>query len=75
MTATLTVDYPKSDRSTRFVRGVMSSMDGRLEVSPIGRDMSSITVSLRDANCLICLPGSPKGYAAGSLVEVIPLKN
>jgi molybdopterin molybdotransferase len=73
MSATLTVDYPKSDRATRFVRGVISSNDGILEAAPIGRDMSSITVSLRDANCLICLPGSPNGYKAGTVVEVIVL--
>lgn len=73
MSATLTVDYLKSDRSTRFVRGIVSSKEGRLEAAPVGRDMSSITVSLRDANCLICLPGSPNGYHAGSLVEVILL--
>ena len=73
MTATLTADYLKSDRSTRFVRGVISSKEGMLEATPVGRDMSSVTVSLRDANCFICLPGSPKGYEAGTLIEVIPL--
>ncbi|MFD0618455.1 gephyrin-like molybdotransferase Glp [Paenibacillus sp. GCM10027629] len=72
--ATLTVDYVKSDRFTRFVRGVMTEQEGKLTAAPVGYDMSSVTVSLRDANCLICLPGSPKGYAAGSFVEVIPLK-
>ncbi|MHA0855435.1 molybdopterin molybdotransferase MoeA [Paenibacillus sp. CMAA1364] len=73
MTATLTMDYLKSDRSTRFVRGVISSKEGMLEATPVGYDMSSVTVSLRDANCLICIPGSPKGYEAGTLVEVILL--
>lgn len=73
MLATLSTAYLKSDRSTRFVRGVFSSKEGTLVATPIGYDMSSVTVSLRDANCLICLPGSPKGYEAGELVEVIPL--
>lgn len=73
MLATLSSTYSKSDRSTRFVRGVLSSNEGSLIASPIGYDMSSVTVSLRDANCLICLPSSPKGYEAGALVEVIPL--
>lgn len=72
--ATLTVDYVKSDRFTRFVRGRMTEQDGKLMAAPVGPDMSSLTVSLRDANCLICLPGSPDGYLAGSLVELIPLK-
>ncbi len=72
--ATLTEDYVKSDRFTRFVRGRMTEQDGRLAAAPAGYDMSSVTVSLRDANCLICLPGSPDGYKAGSLVELIPLK-
>jgi len=72
--ATLTVDYVKSDRFTRFIRGRMSEQAGMLTAAPVGYDMSSVTVSLRDANCLICLPGSPNGYQAGSLVEIIPLK-
>ncbi|AOZ91350.1 molybdopterin molybdotransferase MoeA [Paenibacillus crassostreae] len=73
MTAILTEDYLKSDRSTRFVRGVLSSVDGMLQAAPVGLDMSSVTVSLRDANCLICIPGSPNGYKKGTLVEVIQL--
>lgn len=72
--ATLTEEYVKSDRFTRFIRGRMSEQAGKLTATPVGYDMSSVTVSLRDANCLICLPGSPKGYQAGSLVEIIPLK-
>lgn len=74
VTATLTEDYVKSDRFTRFVRGRMFEQDGKLMAAPVGYDMSSLTISLRDANCLICLPGSPSGYRAGSLVELIPLK-
>ncbi|WII35362.1 molybdopterin molybdotransferase MoeA [Paenibacillus thiaminolyticus] len=73
MKAVLAADVVKSDRFTRFVRGVLSSREGRLEAAPVGRDMSSITVSLRDANCLICLPGSPHGHKAGTLVDVIVL--
>lgn len=72
--ATLSEDYLKSDRSTRFVRGRMIEQEGKLTAAPVGYDMSSVTISLRDANCLICLPGSPKGHIAGSLVEIIPLK-
>ncbi|MDK8180215.1 gephyrin-like molybdotransferase Glp [Paenibacillus sp. UMB4589-SE434] len=72
--ATLTVNYAKSDRFTRFICGRMSEQAGKLTAAPVGYDMSSVTVSLRDANCLICLPGSPNGYQEGALVEIIPLK-
>lgn len=72
--ATLTQDYKKSDRCTRFVRGIVSEQDGKLVAAPVGNDRSSATVSIRDANCLICLPGSPQGYAAGMQIEVIPIK-
>lgn len=74
LSVTLTEDYMKSDRCTRFVRGIVSEQDGQLIAAPVGYDKSSATVSLRDANCLICLPGSPHGYKAGAQVEVIPVK-
>ncbi|WP_040948808.1 gephyrin-like molybdotransferase Glp [Gorillibacterium massiliense] len=73
LTAQLAVDYPKSDRFTRFVRGIVSENGGKLSARPVGPDQSSVTVSLRDANCLIVLPGSPKGIEAGTLVEIILL--
>lgn len=74
LSATLTEDYLKSDRCTRFVRGIVSEQEGRLVATPLGYDQSSSTVSLRDANALLCLPGSPHGYKAGAQIEVIPLK-
>lgn len=74
ISATLTEDYKKSDRSTRFVRGVMSEQGGKLVATPAQNDRSSATVSIRDANCLIVLPGSPEGYTAGAQIEVIPMK-
>lgn len=74
LSATLTEDYMKSDRCTRFVRGIMSEQDGKLLVAPVGYDRSSGVISLRDANCLICLPGSPHGYKVGSQIEIIPIK-
>lgn len=74
LSATLTEDYLKSDRCTRYVRGIVTEQDGKLSAAPVGYDKSSATISLRDANCLICLPGSPVGYKAGAQVDVILIK-
>jgi molybdopterin molybdotransferase len=69
-TATLTVDFPKPNPFTRFVRSYVAFEDGRLTVAPVGMDKSNIITSLAKANALMVLPGGTRGFAKGDTVEV-----
>lgn len=69
-------DGIKTDRKfVRFVRAVRRLDDeGRLWAEPVGLDASSITVSLRDADCLLVVPPAEVPLARGDMVRVIPLE-
>ncbi len=73
--ALLKADSLKTDaKFTRFVRGVRTvGAEGQLWAAPVGVDASSITVSLRDADCLIVVPPGEVPLVQGALVRVIPL--
>ena len=71
--AILTVDYLKIDAYTRFVRGISYAVDGKLLVSPVGEDKSSVVASIKDTNCLIVIPAGKNGIKAGESVMVIGL--
>jgi molybdopterin molybdotransferase len=73
--ALLKADSLKTDaKFTRFVRGVRTvGPEGLLWASPVGVDASSITVSLRDADCLIVVPPGDAPLVQGALVRVMPL--
>lgn len=73
-TAVLAADYMKLDKFTKYLRGVRRVSDqGMLLVEPVGLDASSITVSIRDADCLIVIPPADKPLLRGTLVRAIPL--
>lgn len=74
--ARLKAESLKTDgKFTRFVRGVRRvGPEGQLWAEPVGVDASSITVSLRDADCLIVVPPAERPLRQGELVALIPLK-
>lgn len=72
-TAVLAVDYTKGDKFTKYLRGIRTVEDGTVYVRPVGIDASSITVSIRDSDCLIVIPFGEKGVQAGEKVTVLPL--
>ncbi|MNC36236.1 Molybdopterin molybdenumtransferase [compost metagenome] len=74
--ALLKAESLKTDRKfTRFVRGICRvGPEGQLWAEPVGVDASSITVSLRDADCLIVVPPGEGPLAHGTLVALVPLK-
>lgn len=71
--ALMAVDYTKGDKFTKYLRGVREVKDGTVYVRPVGIDASSVTVSIRDSDCLIVIPFGDSGVAAGAAVSVIPL--
>ncbi|WP_051217595.1 gephyrin-like molybdotransferase Glp [Paenibacillus assamensis] len=74
ITAVLTEPYRVRDTFDRYVRAVLTITDeGQAEVRPTRADISSATVSIRDANCLFLSPASQVGMEAGALVQVFPL--
>lgn len=73
MTACLGVDYSKGSAYSRYVRGVLEWTDGTAAVKPAGKDKSSVTVSIKDADCLIRIPAGGRGASAGDNVRVILL--
>jgi len=71
--AIMAVDYAKGDKYQRFLRGVRYVEEGRILAKPVGIDASSVTVSIRDSDCLIIVPLGEGGLRAGETVRVIPL--
>ncbi|MED1862858.1 molybdopterin molybdotransferase MoeA [Fictibacillus nanhaiensis] len=69
--ATLSSDFTKPNPFTRFVRAVITEVNGANIVTPAGLDKSSSVSSLAEANCLIVLPGGTRGWEKGSEVGVI----
>ncbi|WP_186785923.1 gephyrin-like molybdotransferase Glp [Paenibacillus agilis] len=73
--ARLTEAYRVRDTFDRYVRAVLTiTAEGQAEVRPTKADISSATVSIRDANCLFLSPASEEGMEAGTLVHVFPLR-
>jgi molybdopterin molybdotransferase len=70
----LQTDYSKGSAYPRYVRGTVSIRNGSVFVKPAGKDKSSIMVSIKDADCLICIPAGGRGAAEGESVRVILLK-
>ncbi|BCU81191.1 molybdopterin molybdenumtransferase [Polycladomyces abyssicola] len=73
-TATLTEDFNKPSPFERFVRGVRSIKDGQVFVKPAGVEKSSITLTIKDTDCLIIIPPGGRGKRAGERVEVISIQ-
>lgn len=75
MTAALMEPFAKQDRFERFVRGnYATDENGNLTVRLAGIDMSNATITIRDADCLICIPPTNGVMPAGTRVDIIPLR-
>lgn len=72
-TAMMGEDFNKPCPFTRFVRGCRYVTEGKVFVKPAGVDQSSITLSIKDADCLIIVPPGGRGVLSGDLVNVISL--
>lgn len=73
VTAFLGEDFKKVNAFPRYVRGTSYISDGKVFVKPAGMDQSSITVSIKDSDCLIQIPPGGKGMLQGELVFVLLL--
>ncbi|MEK5417141.1 MULTISPECIES: molybdopterin molybdotransferase MoeA [unclassified Paenibacillus] len=71
--ATLGTDYKRVNNFTRFVRARLEIKDGSLFAYPALIDESSVTVTIKDSDCLIVVPPEEKGLSAGDKVTVIKL--
>jgi molybdopterin molybdotransferase len=71
-TARLQADYPKGNIYARYLRGRMILRDGVVYVEPVGKDQSSVTVSIKDADCLILIPPGG-GVLSGETVTALRL--
>lgn len=71
--AHLNGDFTKGSVYTRFVRGRSFIEHGQVFVEPVGRDQSSVTLSIKDSDCLIIIPPGGKGKQAGQIVEALKL--
>lgn len=73
VTGIFDADYDKGSAYPRYVRGSMSIVDGRLHVKPAGLDKSSIMISIKDTDCLICVPAGGRGLRPGEKARVLCL--
>lgn len=71
--ACLFENFCKTDDKVRYLRGITFVSDGKIWAMPVSKNQSSVTVSIREANCLIVIPAGNKGMEAEELVDVIPL--
>lgn len=72
-TAKLAEDFPKKGTYQRFVRAYSYVRDGHMYVKPVGIDKSSITLSIKDANCLFIAPEGDKSLRKGETVSALSL--
>jgi molybdopterin molybdotransferase len=68
--AVLTHEVKKTDGRRHFVRGVFENIDGKLQVTATGSQVSNVLTSLSKANCLIVLPEETGIAREGEEVEI-----
>ncbi|MFS0553755.1 gephyrin-like molybdotransferase Glp [Brevibacillus sp. 179-C9.3 HS] len=73
-TAFLGENFQKVNAYPRYVRGKAYVIDGKVFVKPVGMDQSSVTVSIKDSDCLIKIPPGGKGMLQGELVCALMLR-
>ncbi|WP_054957838.1 molybdopterin molybdotransferase MoeA [Paenibacillus dakarensis] len=66
-------DYHRVNNFTRYVRGRLEVIDGRMVALPALLDESSVMITIKDSSCLIVIPPELKGAAAGQKVNVLLL--
>ncbi|MBL0388382.1 molybdopterin molybdotransferase MoeA [Tumebacillus sp. ITR2] len=71
-TAVLRGDYPKANIYARYLRGQTLLHEGKVYVEPVGKDQSSVTVSIKDSDCLIVIPPGG-GVRDGEMVTALRL--
>ncbi|MDB5055405.1 MAG: molybdopterin molybdenumtransferase MoeA [Bacilli bacterium] len=75
LSAYLAEDFTKVNAYQRYIRGKMFHTQGKLYVKPTGMDQSSVTLTIKDSNCLIIIPSGSKGVQAGELVTIMQLSS
>lgn len=71
--AKLSVDFPKINPFTRFIRSRLFFENGEVVAGPVGMDKSNIVLSLAKTDSFIILPGSTRAYQKGDWVKVLML--
>lgn len=71
--AELGTDYHKVNNFTRYVRGILDVIDGKIIAKPAVLDESSVMITIKDSSCLIVIPPELKGASAGQKVKVLLL--
>ncbi len=71
--AMITRELPSPAGRRQFARGVLSLVDGRLAVTPVGPQGSHMIGDLAESDALIVVPESVTSVAAGETVTVLPL--
>lgn len=74
-TATLTADFEKGSPHERFVRTRLFVKNGVQFADPLAFNKSSMMASLPASDGFIRIPAGPSGTSAGSLVEVVVLRD
>jgi len=69
----LTHAFASPQGRRQFARGVLSVVDGRLAVTPVGAQGSHMIGDLAESDSLIVVPESVTSVAAGETVTVLPL--
>ncbi|MEV3668300.1 gephyrin-like molybdotransferase Glp [Paenibacillus larvae] len=73
--AYLATDYGKDNKFTRYVRSKLEFREGQVWIRPACNDASSMTTSIKDADCLMVIPPHSGKIAAGELVSFVPIKH
>jgi molybdopterin molybdotransferase len=71
--AVLTHDLPSPEGRRQFARGILSVVEGRLAVTPVGPQGSHMIGDLAESDALIVVPESVTSVDAGETVTVLPL--
>lgn len=71
--AHLSVDLSANGPREHYMRAVQSIENGRLKVTPLPRQDSSLMTPFLEANCLLRRPANMDACSEGTLVETLPL--
>lgn len=69
----LTVDFPKRNPFTRYIRSKVSFGEDGVTARPIGLDKSMVVTSLAYSDALVAVPGGTNGYKMGDEVDILLL--
>jgi molybdopterin molybdotransferase len=71
--AMITHDLTSPGGRRQLARGILSLVDGRLAITPVGAQGSHLIGDLAESDALIVVPESVTSVAAGETVTVLPL--